>query len=112
MAYKQEPWQMEGESAWEIKCGFCTAAWTEDGDVYLYNPANPGTEREDGFVWIGHLDYNDEADETGNENLLHDFVVTYKHEQMKLGVPFVPKEVMEREDVRSLLQLIYGGGNA
>ena len=109
MNERKEPWQSEGESAWEMTIGFTPVAWTEDDDVYLRNPANPSTQREDGFIWIGHLAWDDDVDEAENEARLRNFVTDYKSAQAKLGVSFVPQVVMEREDVKDLLNLIYGG---
>lgn len=112
MNERKEPWQSEGESAWEMMIGFTPVAWTEDDDVYLRNPANPSTQREDGFIWIGHLAWDDDVDEAEAENevRLRNFVTDYKMEQTMRGVSFVPQDVMERESVKGLLRIVYGRG--
>lgn len=71
-----EPWQREGESAFEIVEGTTRAAWTEDDAVFVYTGNTD--EREDGFQFAGYLHWTDGTDEE-NINRFREFVRNYQH---------------------------------
>jgi hypothetical protein len=73
--------EYEDEDALEITVGFATqVAWTTADDVYVHT--GDTSEREDGFVWIGQLsweDNDDPCDDYGfNVQRLRDFVIQHE----------------------------------
>lgn len=77
-----EPWQSEGWDALEIVVGANTrVAWTVDDDVFVHT--GDTTEREDGYICIGQLAWedtpNDPADDAGhNISRLREFVTNWE----------------------------------
>ena len=71
-----EPWQLEGEEAVEIVVGTTRVAWTVDDDVFIYT--GDKSEREDGYIYIGQLEWEDNngpTDDFGhNEGRLRQYV--------------------------------------
>ena len=71
-----EPWQLEGEEAVEIVVGTTRVAWTVDDDVFIYT--GDKSEREDGYIHIGQLEWEDNNDPTDdfghNEGRLRQYV--------------------------------------
>lgn len=97
------PPEYDIEGCIEYKMGFIEVAWTENDAVYIRKPWAPSTERDDGFQYIGSLEwesYDSEyycEEEAHNEARLHDFVQDYKDRaRRETGETFVPPEVMEK----------------
>lgn len=90
----REPWQDEVEEALEITVGPNTrVAWTTTDDVYVYT--GDMSEREDGFVWIGRLCWEDNEDdpcddEGFNVQRLRDFVIANNNTKYSIlkGTPY------------------------
>ncbi len=87
MSYRyMEPWELENAEAIEIVVGTTKVAWTVDDDVFIHT--GDTTEREDGYVHIGQLQWEDTPDDPaddGGYNIerLRDFVNTYKKEVIR-----------------------------
>lgn len=84
MKEPREPWQMESVDALEINILGMPVAWTVDDDVFVRT--GDKTEREDGYVLIGQLewidDINDPCDDAKfNEGRLRDFVCEWVKER-------------------------------
>jgi hypothetical protein len=78
-----EPWQLEGDDALEIEVGAARVAWTESDDVFVLSKETQAqSTREDGFVWIGALewvgDVEDDEDEPFNLQRLREFVLKWQ----------------------------------
>lgn len=77
------PPEYDAESALEIVESGYPVAWTEDDNVYVRQPEK--SDREDGYVLIGQLEWIDspdpESDEYDNLQRLRAFV----REQLKLN---------------------------
>jgi hypothetical protein len=56
------PPEFDAEYAYEIVEGGLKVAWTEDDNVYVYVGADK-TEREDGYLLIGTLEWMDDLTE-------------------------------------------------
>ena len=88
MEFIREPWQDEGWDALEITHGVppLPVAWTVDDDVFVRT--GDTTEREDGYVLIGQLGWedtpDDPADDGGyNVGRLHEMVSKWRKENGK-----------------------------
>jgi len=57
------------EHALEITVCDHKVAWTEDDDVYVHQPDHPECKREDGYVLIGTLEWEDGHTETYDEGM-------------------------------------------
>lgn len=80
--YYPEPWQFETTDAIEITVGVPPkrVAWTVDDDVYVHT--GDTSQRDDGYVWIGELEWvdtpDDPCDDAGfNEERLRQFVLAW-----------------------------------
>lgn len=76
-----EPWELEGAEAIEEIVGGTRVAWTVDDDVYVHT--GDTSERDDGYVHIGTLGWedtpDDPADDAGfNIERLREFVLAWK----------------------------------
>lgn len=93
MSYYGEPWQDEGWDALEIvhggpplPLGAMPVAWTVDDDVFVRT--GDTTEREDGYIHIGTLGWEDTPDDPADDgghniNRLRDFVSAWRKENGK-----------------------------
>ena len=85
MNYWEEP--TDGVDAWEVVVAGTRAAWTVDNDVYVYT--GDTSEREDGFVHIGVLEWVDDdtvsvsESEAANEHAFREFVLEYKKKGLR-----------------------------
>ena len=84
----KQPWELDGAEALEIIHGLppLPVAWTVDDDVYVR--VGDTTEREDVFVLIGRLNWedtpDDPADDSGhNIDRLRYFVSMWRKEEGK-----------------------------
>lgn len=103
MKYR-EPWQGEGEEALEITVGYNTrVAWTTEDDVYVYT--GDVSEREDGFVWIGRLCWEDNEDdpcddEGFNVQRLRDFVIANNNTKYSILKGAEPDDSNRKENMQ------------
>lgn len=76
------PPEYDNMNALEINVLGIPVAWTEDDDVYIRQPEK--SDREDGYVLIGQLEWIDNADpcddEGYNTDRLRDYVINYLKE--------------------------------
>lgn len=61
-----EPWEMEGVEGLEVVVAKTTkAVWTENEDVFVHT--GDTTEREDGYIHIGLLAWEDTPDDPADD---------------------------------------------
>lgn len=69
----------------EIKIGDMNVAWTEDDGVYVRSEETKSSTREDGFILVGYLDWEDSPDDNDdmeyNLDRLSNFVMEWKQNE-------------------------------
>ena len=87
MSYYLEPWQLESYDALEEVVMGQRVAWTVDDEVYLHTGNTD--KRDDGYEYIGKLEWEDSPNATYRENMSHnlqrlrEFFLTWRQETGK-----------------------------